>query len=228
MNNRFVRTIALIGEDNFKKLSNAYITIIGVGGVGGSTAESLVRAGVGKLKLIDFDEFELSNLNRQLGATSSTIGMKKVSAFKERFHEINPDCEIIAIDEKLDENNSAKLLQDSSYIADICDDAIAKKLIIEYAIKENIPFISAMGAGNRLDISKLMISTLDKTKYCQLAKKMRQLLPKPLHKKIKVAFYDSESLPYNKEAGVVGTISTSPSYMGIRIASEIINEIIGK
>ena len=217
------RTIKLIGEEKFNKISNARITIIGVGGVGGIASEMLARSGVRFLRLIDFDRYEESNLNRQLGSNYKSIDRLKVDVLKEKFSEINPDLNIEAVPKMLDENNCDELLKDSDYILDLCDDINAKKMIAMYAIENKIKFISAMGAGNRIDISKLKFTTLDKTSYCNLAKRFRKEIDKRYHKKIKCLFYEGDNL---KVDGVVGTIAPSPNYMGVRAASELINMIM--
>lgn len=217
------RTAKLVGEENFKKISSAKITIVGVGGVGAIAAEMLARSGVQNLKLIDFDVYEESNLNRQIGSNYKNIGRLKVECLKEMISEFNDEILIESIPEMLDENNYEKLLNDSNFILDMCDDLEAKKLIVEYAIQNNIKFISAMGAGNRIDISNLRYTTLDKTSYCNLAKRFRKTIDKEHHKKIRCLFYEDENI---KVDGVVGTIAPSPNYMGVRAAAEILRMIM--
>lgn len=217
------RTLKLIGEENFNKIQKSKITIVGVGGVGGIASEILARSGVKSLRLIDFDKYEESNLNRQNGSSYKNIGRLKVESLKEMFLDINPDLIVEAIPKLLDQNNCEELLNKSEYILDMCDDIIAKKLIAEYAIKNNIKFISAMGAGNRVDISSLKFTTLDKTNYCNLAKRFRKIIDKKLHKKIKCLYYEGENI---KVEGVVGTIAPSPNYMGVRAAAEILKIIM--
>lgn len=217
------RTLKLVGEENFNKIQKSNITIVGVGGVGGIAAEMLARSGIKSLRLIDFDEYEESNLNRQNGSSYKNIGRLKVEALKEMFLDINPDLIVEAIPKLLDEKNCDELLDNSDYILDMCDDINAKKLIAEYGIKNNIKFISAMGAGNRVDISSLKFTTLDKTNYCNLAKRFRKAIDKNLHKKIKCLYYEGENI---KVDGVVGTIAPSPNYMGVRAAAEILRIIM--
>lgn len=223
MSKRNSRTISLVGGENFNKLANARIAVVGVGGVGGIACEMLARSGVKNLKIIDFDKYEESNLNRQIGSSYSSIGKLKVDVLKERFKDINPDLNLICMPCMLEESNYEELLADSDYILDLCDDINAKKLIAEYAIKNKIKFISAMGAGNRTDISRLKFSTLDKTTYCNLAKRFRKSIDKSLHKKIKCLYYQGDNI---KVDGVVGTIAPSPNYMGVRAAAELMNMIM--
>ncbi|MCI6610436.1 MAG: ThiF family adenylyltransferase [Ezakiella sp.] len=225
--NKDTRTKVLIGEDNFARLKNATVAVVGVGGVGGITAEMLLRAGVGNLILIDFDTFDITNLNRQIGSLKSKVGEKKVNVFKERFADIDEGANVAALNEKLTAENIAELLKGATYIVDACDDIDAKAAIIKYAVDNKIKFISAMGAGNRIDISHLKIAKLSKTSYCPLAKKVRQALPKKYHDKTKVAFYESEITKPAIKTNFVGTISYSPNFMGIRITSEVILDIIG-
>lgn len=221
-----IRTLALIGDEAFEKLNSCRITIVGLGGVGGIASEMLVRAGVSHLKLIDFDVFDASNRNRQLGALISTEGRKKVEVFKERFLDIDEDAEIETIAEPLTNENVEEFLKNSDYIIDMCDDVDAKCAIIKYSVDNKIPFMSAMGAGNRTDISKLFIKKLSKTSYCPLAKKLRQNLPKKYQYKTKVTYYEGETVSVDKNLGFVGTISYSPNFMGIKIVSEVISDII--
>lgn len=217
------RTFKLVGEENFNKISSAKITIVGVGGVGAIASEMLARSGAKKLKLIDFDMYEESNLNRQIGSNYKNIGRLKVDCLREMILEFNNDIIIESIPEMLEEYNYEALLSDSDFILDMCDDLQAKKLIAEYAIQNNIKFISAMGAGNRIDISNLRYTTLDKTSYCNLAKRFRKTIDKDYHKKIKCLFYEDENI---KVDGVVGTIAPSPNYMGVRAAAEILRMIM--
>lgn len=226
INNKDIRTRALIGEENFNKLENSHVTIIGVGGVGGACAEMIVRAGVKNIRIIDFDTFEASNRNRQLGALISTEGLKKVEAFKHRFLDIDANLNIDAIDTSVTKDNVNTLLNGSDYVIDMCDDVDAKVAMILHCYYNKIKFISAMGAGNRIDISNLKISKLSKTSYCPLAKKLRQRLNKNVQEKTKVAYYEGESIPMKKGQDFVGTISFSPNYMGIRIAGEVINDLL--
>lgn len=226
INNKDIRTVALIGERNFNKLQNSHVTIIGVGGVGGACAEMIARAGVKNLKLIDFDTFEASNRNRQLGALISTDGLKKVEAFKKRFLDIDETLNIEAVDTLVDKGNVKELIDGSDYVIDMCDDVDAKVAIINHCYYNKINFMSAMGAGNRIDISNLKIAKLSKTSYCPLAKKLRQRLGKSVQEKTKVAYYEGEIIPMKKGQDFVGTISFSPNYMGIRIAGEVINDLL--
>ncbi len=224
MKNRELRTFALIGEEGIQKLNKAKVTVVGVGGVGGQAVEILARAHISNFVLIDFDKFDETNLNRQLGSLYSNLGEYKVNVFKKRILDINPDANVQLYTEKINEENYEKLLQDSEYILDLCDDINAKKLIIDYAYYNKKSIISSMGAGNRIDISNIKINTLDRTSYCPLAKKLRQSIDKNIQKKTKVCYYESESSKTN--SSVIGTISYAPANMGLFIAYNLIKGIL--
>ena len=171
---RFSRTALLIGEDGVEKLKNARVAVFGVGGVGGYVVEALVRSGVGGLTLIDADTVSESNVNRQIIALSSTVGQYKTHAAKARAQDINPDCrietrEIFYLPETTDFDFSA-----FDYVVDAVDTVSAKLVIIERSKAANIPVISAMGAGNKLDPTRFEVADIAKTSVCPLARVMRR------------------------------------------------------
>ena len=222
---QFSRYIPLIGEDNFQKLNHSKVMIFGVGGVGGYVVEALARSGVGSFVLIDNDVVEESNINRQIIATYKTIGQAKVDVMKERILSINPDAKVEAIKKfYLPENSGEFDFSNVDYIID-CVDTVAAKISVVCKAKElNIPVVSAMGAGNKLDPSKLQVSDIYKTSVDPLCKIMRHELKKLGINKLKVVFSTEEPLKTNNRIPNSGVIV--PSSMGLLIASEVIKDII--
>ena len=222
---QFSRYIPLIGEDNFQKLNHSKVMVFGVGGVGGYVVEALARSGVGSFVLIDNDVVEESNINRQIIATYKTIGQVKVDVMKERILSINPDAKVEAIKKfYLPENSGEFDFSNVDYIID-CVDTIAAKISVVCKAKElNIPVVSAMGAGNKLDPSKLQVSDIYKTSVDPLCKIMRHELKKLGINKLKVVFSTEEPLKTNNRIPNSGVIV--PSSMGLLIASEVIKDII--
>ena len=197
MNNRFLRTKSLIGEENFNKLNNSSVAVFGIGGVGSYAAEALVRSGIGALYIYDNDTIGESNINRQLIADDTTIGKYKTEVFKKRAININPKIDIyenpifITPETKID-------FCKFDYIIDAIDNVTAKLFLIENAKKYNIPIISVMGTGNKLDPTKLTVSDISKTHTCPLAKVMRLELKKRNINKVKVIW--SDELPIKPKA----------------------------
>lgn len=224
---QFSRNILLIGEENQNKLINSTILLFGVGGVGSYTFEALVRAGIGKLIIVDFDKVDISNINRQLIATHQTIGQNKVDVALKRGLDINPNIIIETHNIKIDENNINTInFNDVDYIIDAIDDVNAKIAIIKKAINLNIPIISSMGTGNKLDPTKLILTDISKTANCPLAKIMRKKLRDLGINHLPVLF--STETP-NKEfnpTNTIASISFVPSTGGLLIASKVINDII--
>lgn len=219
----YERIIKLIGEDNFEKIKNTKILLVGVGGVGGFAFESLIRSGFQDITIIDKDIVEISNLNRQLVANLNTIGMNKVDVAKNIASNINENIKIKAINEFLTKDNINELDKDFDFIIDACDTLNTKLELIRFASINNIKIISSMGVGNRIDASKIKISRLDKTSNDPLAKRLRKLVKdNKLNSKIPVVY--SEEIPYKK--GEVNSMVTSPGIAGILLVNYIINEII--
>ena len=217
------RIINLIGKENFYKIQNTKILLVGVGGVGSFAFECLIRSGFQNITIIDKDIVEESNINRQLIANLSTIGMNKVDVAKNFANNINKSIKITAIKEFLDENNINVLDNDFDFIIDACDTLNTKLELIKFASKHNIKIISSMGVGNRVDASLIKISRLDKTNNDPLAKKLRKLV-KENNLRNKIPVVCSEELPYKK--GEVNSMITSPSIAGILLVNYIINDII--
>ncbi len=222
------RLEALIGKDAFSLLQTKKVAVIGCGGVGGYVIEALARSFLGELTLIDFDVVEESNCNRQLIALTSNLGRAKVECFKERVLEISPSCKVIGKQVKLTEENIESYLSESlDYIVDACDDVKVKKALLKMCMEKNIPFLSCMGTGNRLDPSCLMITTLDKTKNDPLARIMRKYA-REIGCEKKVYVCTSTELPNKTENHVVASCAFVPSSAGLFIASFVVRELIKK
>ena len=192
---KFIRTEKVIGHDNLKKLSNKSVLILGCGGVGGYVIESLARSNIGTLILVDYDDIEVSNINRQIIALNSNIGKSKVDAFEERIKDINSDCKILKVKEFINIDNLQELFKFKiDYLVDACDTVSTKKAIIKECLKRKIDFISCMGTGNKLDPSKLEIVDIRKTTNDPLARIIRKYV-KDENIKEKVIVLSSRELP---------------------------------
>lgn len=231
----FQREELLIGKENLIKLKNSHVIVFGVGGVGGFTVEALVRAGVGKLTVVDYDTVDITNLNRQIIATQNTVGKDKVEVIKERAISINPNIEIIAIKEKYNSETRDIFFKEKKYdyIVDAIDLVSSKLDLIETAHKFNIPIISSMGTGNKINPTMLEVADINKTSVCPLARVMRRELKTRNIKKLKVVYSKEVPMkPLNEDGGRekyknVGSISFVPSVAGLIIASEVVKDICG-
>lgn len=227
---QFSRTELLIGKENLEKLKNSKVAIFGIGGVGSFVLEALTRAGIGNFILVDKDNVELSNLNRQIIATRKTVGKPKVEVAKERILEINPNAEVEIYKEFFMPETEGILDSTISYVVDAIDTVTAKIELVKRAQELNIPIISSMGTGNKLDPTKFEVSDIYKTSVCPLAKVMRKELKARKIKKLKVVY--SKELPIkvarNEEVikQIPGSISFVPSVAGLIIAGEVIKDII--
>lgn len=231
MNNQFSRTQLLIGEKNIKKLNRSKVAIFGIGGVGSYVVEGLARAGIGNFILVDKDEVDITNLNRQIIATTSTIGMPKVEVAKKRILDINPNAKVEIRQEFFMPDSPAEILDESiDYIVDCVDTVTAKIELVIRASKLNIPIISSMGTGNKLDPTKFEVSDIYKTSVCPLAKVMRKELKSRGIKKLKVIYSKEEPIKsdYKNENGksTPGSISFVPSVAGLIIAGEVVKDIV--
>jgi tRNA A37 threonylcarbamoyladenosine dehydratase len=237
MLNQFSRTELLIGKDGIQKLQNSKVAIFGIGGVGSFVVEGLVRAGVKDFILIDNDKICLTNLNRQIIATTKTIGKYKVDVMKERILEINPNAKVETYKEFYMPNCKTNIItKNLSYVVDCIDTVTAKIEIVMNCNKLNIPVISSMGTGNKLDASKFEITDINKTSVCPLAKVMRKELKRKNISKLKVIYSKEEPIkPYetveNEETNkkqIPGSISFVPSVAGLMIAGEVVKDIINR
>ncbi len=222
---QFERTKALIGEAALEKLKNSHVAIFGIGGVGGFTAEALARAGVNKIDLIDNDTINLTNLNRQIVALHSTIGQFKVDVMEKRAKDINPDIKINSFKIFFDESSINQFdFSKYDYIIDAIDSVKSKLLLIETAKKLNIPIISSMGTGNKLDPTKFQIADISKTSVCPLARVIRIELKKRGIKNLKVLY--STEAPIKTGQRTPSSISFVPPVAGLVIASEVVKDLI--
>lgn len=238
MNDKFVRSALLLGEDNIEKLKNKKVAIFGIGGVGSYVVEALSRMGIGKFILVDADKVDVSNINRQLIATNSTIGMPKVLVAKNRILDINPSAEVITYE--IFYNGGDNIPLDScDYIVDAIDTVSAKIALAKTAKEKSIKIISAMGAGNKLDPTRFEVSDIYKTVNCPLCRVMRRELRKLDIKNLKVVYSKEEPIKpvcvnsTNNTESVVkckrqtpGSVSFVPSVCGLIIASEVIKDLI--
>lgn len=234
MSNPFNRTELLFTKSGMEKLRNSHIIVFGIGGVGGYVVEALIRSGLGHISIVDNDIVVESNINRQIIATYDTLGRSKVDVMKERILSINPNCEVTVHQcFYLSENEEQFDFKKYDYIVDCVDTVAAKLSIISKAKENNVPVISALGAGNKMDPSLLEISDISKTKMDPLAKVMRLELRKRGINHLKVVYSQEPPIKIEtderKEGSgrpIVGSNAFVPSSMGLLIASEVIKDII--
>ena len=239
MINQFSRTELLLGKEGMERLHGARVAVFGVGGVGGYTVEALARTGIGELDLIDNDTFSVTNLNRQIYATIDTIGRPKVEVAKERIATINPEAVVHAhqmfyLPETADQFD----FRDYDYVVDAIDTVSGKLALVEQCHKYNIPIISSMGAGNKLDPTAFRVADINKTSVCPLAKVMRRELKKRAIHKLKVVYSEEQPIKpeipaelWEKENAsgakrqLPGSNAFVPSVVGLIIAGEVIKDI---
>ncbi|OON98203.1 MAG: tRNA cyclic N6-threonylcarbamoyladenosine(37) synthase TcdA [Epulopiscium sp. Nele67-Bin005] len=227
------RTEMLIGTKALEHLGTRHVAVFGIGGVGSFTVEALARSGVGHLTLIDKDTVDISNLNRQIHATQLTVGKPKVEVMKERILSINPNIKVTTFEEVYSADTAERiLLDDYDYVVDAIDMVTSKIDMVVRCTERNIPIISAMGAANKLDPTKLEVTDIYKTSVCPLAKVMRHELKKRHIKKLKVV-YSTETpikpLQLHTQAGrreTPASVAFVPSVSGLIIAAEIVNYFI--
>ncbi len=248
MLNQFSRTELVIGKEGLEKLSNVKVAIFGLGGVGSFVLEGLVRAGVGNFVLIDDDRICLTNLNRQILATRKTVGQPKVEVAKQRILDINPDANVEIHQEFFMPETEGILDNSIDYIVDCIDTVTAKIELVVRADKLNIPIISCMGTGNKLDPTRFEVTDIYKTSVCPLAKVMRKELRSRGIKKLKVVYSKEEPVRLNETTEnsckhncicppgtkrkctirnqVPGSVSFVPSVAGLIIAGEVVKSIL--
>ncbi len=225
MKEQFARTEKLIGTESVEKLQAASVIVFGIGGVGSYVAEGLARAGVGKLTLVDKDVVDITNINRQLPALHSTVGQPKAEVMAQRIKDINPDCDIEAVECFFMPDNADTFdFSQYDYVVDAIDTVTGKLAIIEKAYAEGVPVIASMGTGNKLDPTAFRITAIEKTKVCPLAKVMRKELKNRGIKGVKVLY--SEEEPVRTGGSSPASISFVPSAAGLIIAGEVIKDII--
>ena len=235
MKEQFLRTQMLLGMEALERLKKARVAVFGVGGVGGYTVEALARSGVGQLDLIDNDTVSISNINRQILATHSTVGMPKVEAAKARILDINPDCvvrthQIFYTPETADQFDFTQY----DYIVDAIDTVTGKLQLVQRAYEVGTPIICCMGPGNKLDASAFQVADISKTSMCPLARIMRKELSKRGIKHLKVVYSQEEALSptgWEEEAAALGkrqipgSVAFVPGAAGLILAGEVIKDI---
>ena len=234
--NQFARTELLLGKEGVKKLQDCRVAVFGVGGVGGYAVEALARSGVGTIDIIDNDDISITNINRQIIATHSTVGRNKVDVAAERIHDINPQCRVFAhkvfyLPETADQFD----FREYDYVIDAIDTVACKIQIIEAAKAADVPVISAMGAGNKLDPSAFKVADISRTSVCPLAKVMRRELRRRGISHVKVVYSEEEPIKpeYDEDAEIKGiggrpapgSIAFVPSTAGLVLAGEVIKDL---
>lgn len=220
------RSILLVGEEKYRKLEQSCVLVVGIGGVGGTALECLARSGIKKFVIIDYDNVSISNLNRQILFKNEDVGKSKVAVAKERLKGINPQIEVVSLNQYFDENILNELDKfHFDYIVDAIDSIKSKVTLIKYALKKDIKIIVSLGMANRLDPSKVLIERLDKTINCPLAKKLRSELRKEQIdlKKIMCAF--SKEIPHIN-GSYIASMMMVPSSAGLNIASYVITNLM--
>ena len=235
MDNPFIRTQLLIGEDNLKKLKTAHVAVFGLGGVGGITCEALVRSGVANITIIDNDNVDITNINRQIIATSKTVGLPKTQSLKDRLLDINPSLNVKAINTfYLPENADNIDMSNFDYVIDAVDTVSAKLEIIKRAKSLGIPVISCMGTGGKLDASKLKVSVIEKTSGCPLARVMRKELKDLGITNVKVVFSEEKVVSQTADQTQLksdgkrapASMIFVPSVAGLLLAKEVVFDLI--
>lgn len=232
------RTLLLLGEEKFQKLHDSHILVVGAGGVGGYAVEQLSRAGVGEITLIDADIVNLSNINRQIIASVSNVNKPKVLAFEERIKDINPEIKLNVIQDFFNEDKLKALFSEKKfdYVVDAIDTLSPKIALLKTCVENNIPVVSSMGAGGKLNPTKVEITDLSKTYNCNLARHIRKRLGRiGIRKGIKAVFsseiISKDSIVLEKTQNKnsnVGTISYMPAIFGLFCASVVIRDLIEK
>ena len=231
MKNPFERSELILGSEGMEKLAQSTVAIFGVGGVGSFAAEVLARTGIGEIILIDYDIIDVTNINRQIHATSKTVGMFKVEVMRDRLLDINPNLRVKIYKEKYNLETKSKLLSpEYDYVIDAIDMVSSKLDLIVECKKIGVPIISCMGAGNKINPTMLQVGDIHSTKICPLAKIMRKELRKRNIEDLKVVWSEEEPKKVNLEKdtlrkAIPGSIGFVPSVAGLIIGSEVIKDI---
>ena len=237
MLNQFSRTELILGKENVNKIRQAKVAVFGLGGVGSFVVEGLTRAGVENFILVDNDTISITNLNRQLFALNSTIGENKIDVAKERILDINPNAKVEIHKEFVIDNFDNILDKSTNYIVDAIDTISAKINLVQKAKEINVPIISSMGTGNKLDPTKLEVTDIKKTSICPVAKILRKELKNKNIDKLKVVYstetpilpnkeVQKEYIEYGENERTPGSVSFVPSVAGLIIAGEVIKDLI--
>ena len=235
MEKKFSRTEMLVGNDGMEKLKNAKVAVFGIGGVGSFVCEGLARSGIGNFVLVDYDKIDESNINRQLIATVKTISKYKAELMRERILEINPDANVEVHREfYMADSKTDIITEDLSYAVDCVDTIMAKIAVICKCDALNVPVISSMGTGNKLDPTMFEVADIYETSICPLARIMKKDLRKRNIEKLKVVYSKEQpintndcAINQNKKFKIKGSVSFVPSVAGLIIAGEVIKDIVG-
>lgn len=223
----FDRVTKFIGEESLKKINNTTVAVIGLGGVGGYAVESLIRSGIKKIIILDYDTIDLSNINRQIISNTTNINKYKTEEWEKRIKIINPEVEVISLNMKLDISNIDILFNYKfDYLIDAIDDIFMKEEIIKRCLSNNISIISSMGTGNKIDPSLLELTDIKNTSYDPIAKKIRKYLKDNNIKGSLPVIYSKEQ--NNSFTGSVPSMIFTPAVSGILCANYIIRKIIEK
>ena len=235
MEEPFIRTQMLLGAPAMERLRGSHVAVLGLGGVGGWCAEALCRSGVGELTLVDRDAYSLSNINRQLGALTSTAGRSKAAVMAERVRDINPDCAVHPLAIHYDRETPDSFFDGLDYIADAIDLVSCKIDLICRARDRGIPVLSALGTGNKLDPSRLEVTDLSLTRGCPLARVMRRELGRRDIRHLKVVYSSEEAVPCAPleapppgRRSVPGSVPWVPPIAGIMMAGAIVMDLVGE
>lgn len=235
MSETFIRTELLLGEDGVAALQQAKVAIFGIGGVGGYVAEALARSGVGAFVLVDRDVVSISNINRQIIATTMTVGKPKAELMRERILEINPETSVEVYNCFFLPENAADFdFASYSYVVDAVDTVTAKLEIVMCAGKAGVPVISSMGAGNKLDPTRFEVADIYETSVCPLARVMRRELKKRGVERLKVVYSREEALTPKRilsdesKRVIPGSVAFVPSVAGLILAGEVVKDLVSK
>ena len=229
MKEQTIRTAMLLGQEAVDQLKTKHVAVFGIGGVGSFCAEALARAGVGALTLVDDDVVSVSNINRQLVALQSTVGMAKTEVMAARIRDISPDCQVTILTKRYEPQCREEFFGSYDYIADAIDSVACKTDLIATALERNIPIISAMGTGNKLDPTKFEITDLSKTSGCPLARVMRRELKQKgiVHHTVLYSTEPAIKPLFQPDEGktVPGSVAWVPSCAGLMMAGHILRQL---
>ena len=230
------RTELLVQKQGLEKLQNAHILILGLGGIGSYAAEFIARAGVGKMTIVDGDVFDETNINRQLPALQSTIGKSKTSILSARIRDINPNIQLIALEEFLSPERAFEIVtKDYDYVLDCIDSITPKINLLVAARRKKVKIISSMGAGGKLDATKIKVKDISKTKNCTMARVLRKRLKeRKVDKGVKAVYSEEVQIPAsvkitdgsNFKKSYYGTISYMPAAFGLQAAAHVVNYLL--
>jgi tRNA A37 threonylcarbamoyladenosine dehydratase len=233
---QFERAGILIGDEGVERLAACHIFLAGLGGVGSWCAEALARAGIGRMTLVDHDTVAVSNINRQLPALFSTVGQTKAEVMAQRVRDINPDCDLRVVTRFIDPENVDDLLPgDVDYVVDCIDSLNCKVALIASARRRGLPIAASMGAGNKLDVTRVRVADIAKTSVCPLAREVRQRLRRlGIEKGVRCVYSDEpgraprapEPTSHGRARAVNGTISYLPPLFGLMLAGVVIGDLL--